>query len=113
MEGDLEPIYWQGQIAGYVRKFDTRLQIEFLRAYKPERFKRPGTQVNVATKGDLFVLSEEQRHQLMEINRQWLEENPPQNVVEPVEALSAGSGVEGDVKSEQSQSNDPRLKSVL
>jgi hypothetical protein len=76
MEGDLEPVYWQGQIVGYVRKFDTRLQIEFLRAYKPERFKRPGTQVNVATKGDLFVLSEEQRHELQQINREWLLTSP-------------------------------------
>jgi len=59
MEGDLEPVYWQGQIAGYVRKFDTRLQIEFLRAYMPEKFKRPGTQVNIGTKGDVFVPTEE------------------------------------------------------
>src|SRR5437870_6289684 len=40
-EGDLEPVYWQGQIVGHIRKFDTRLQIEFLRAYIPERFKAP------------------------------------------------------------------------
>jgi hypothetical protein len=92
MEGDLEPVFWQGQIAGYVRKFDTRLQIEFLRALKPELFKRPGMQVNVATKGDLFVLSKEQRHELMEINRQWLEENRPQNATEPAQALPIGSG---------------------
>jgi hypothetical protein len=72
MEGDLDPVYWQGQIAGYVRKFDTRLQIEFLRAYKPERFKRPGAQVNVATKGSIFVLTEEERHELQRINREWI-----------------------------------------
>lgn len=76
MEGDLEPVYWQGQIAGYVRKFDTRLQVEFLRAYMSQRFKRPGAQVNIGTKGDVFVLTEEQRHELQRINREWLESAP-------------------------------------
>ena len=76
MEGDLEPVYWQGQIAGYVRKFDTRLQVEFLRAYMSQRFKRPGAQVNIGTKGDVFVLTEEQRHELQRINREWLENAP-------------------------------------
>ena len=73
-EGDLEPVYQQGQLVGHIRKFDTRLQIEFLRAYMSERFTKPGTQVNVATKSDVFVLTEEQRHELMDINRQWLDE---------------------------------------
>jgi len=91
MGGDLEPVYWQGQIAGYVRKFDTRLQIEFLRAYKPERFKKPGTQVNVGMKSDVFVLIEEQRHELQRINRAWLEENPPTTAVEPAQSLPISS----------------------
>jgi hypothetical protein len=106
MEGDLEPVYWQGQIAGYVRKFDTRLQIEFLRAYKPEQFKRPGTQVNVGTKGDVFVLTEEQRHELQRINRERLEENSPEKAVESAQALPVNSGNETDTKSEQSQASD-------
>jgi hypothetical protein len=72
MQGDLEAVYWQGQIIDYVRKFDTRLQIEFLRAYKPERFKRPGAQVNVGTKGSVFVLTEEERHELQRISREWI-----------------------------------------
>jgi hypothetical protein len=71
-EGDLEAVFWQGQIVGHIRKFDTRLQIEFLRAYMPERFKTPGTNVNIGTKGDVFVLTEEQRHELQRINREWL-----------------------------------------
>jgi hypothetical protein len=69
-EGDLEPVYWQGQIVGNIRKFDTRLQIEFLRAYMPERFKAPGTNVNIGTRGDVFVLTEEQRHELQRMNRE-------------------------------------------
>ena len=103
MEGDLEPIYWQGKIVDYVRKFDTRLQIEFLRAYKPERFKRPGTHVNVGMKSDVFVLTEEQRHELQRINRQRLEETQPQNAVEPAQALPIGSGNEGDIRAVASE----------
>src|SRR5262245_14159935 len=34
LEGDLEPIYYMGVVVGYIRKFDTKLQIEMLRAYK-------------------------------------------------------------------------------
>jgi hypothetical protein len=80
-EGDLEPVYWQGQIVGHIRRFDTRLQIAFLRAYMPERFKTPGTQVNVATRGDVFALTEEQRHELQRINREWLEAHQPASQV--------------------------------
>jgi len=28
LEGDVEPIYWQGIVVDHVRKFDSRLQIE-------------------------------------------------------------------------------------
>jgi hypothetical protein len=69
-EGDLEPVYWQGQIAGHIRRFDTRLQIAFLRAYMPDRFKTPGqAQVNIAAKGDILVLTEEKRARIMEKRR--------------------------------------------
>jgi hypothetical protein len=60
-----------GVVVDYVRKFDSRLAIELLRANRPNKFKTPGgANVNVATKGDVFVLTEEQRHELMEINRE-------------------------------------------
>ena len=72
LEGDCEPIVYMGVVVGHVKKFDSRLQIELLRAYRPERFKTPGTQVNIAAKNDVFVLTEEQRHELMRINREWL-----------------------------------------
>jgi hypothetical protein len=72
LEGDLEPVFYMGKPVGYVRKFSDKLQIEMLRAYKPDTFKTPGTQVNIGTKGDVFVLTEEQRHKLIEINREWL-----------------------------------------
>ena len=77
LEGDLEPVYHMGICVGYIRKFDTKLQIEMLRAYRPERFKTPGTNVNIGTKGDVFVFTEEQRHILMDYNRQWLLDHPP------------------------------------
>jgi len=62
-----------GVLVDYVRKFDSKLQIEMLRAYRPDRFKTPGTQVNIGTKGDVFVLTEEQRHELQAINRRRIE----------------------------------------
>ena len=48
-----------------------------LRAWRPDRFKTPGTQVNIGTKGDVFVLTEDQRHELMQINREFLLSTPP------------------------------------
>ena|SRR5215813_6494085 len=68
-----EPVYDMGVLVDYVRKFDSKLQIEMLRAYRPDRFKTPGTQVNIGTKGDVFVLTEEQRHELQAINRRRIE----------------------------------------
>jgi hypothetical protein len=38
-----------------------------LRAYKPDRYKTPGTQINIGTKGDVFVLTEEQGHELQDM----------------------------------------------
>jgi hypothetical protein len=61
---------------GYIRKFSDKLQIEMLRAYRPDRFKTPGVQVNIGAKGDIFVLSEEQRHELQAINREFLLTSP-------------------------------------
>jgi hypothetical protein len=78
LEGDCEPVFYMGKPVGYVRKFDSRLQIELLRAYKPDTFKTPGTHVNIGTKSDIFVLTEEQRHELMRINRDWLLTSPIQ-----------------------------------
>jgi hypothetical protein len=91
LEGDLEPITYMGVIVGYVRKFDSRLQIEMLRAYRPDRFKTPGTQVNIGTRGDVFVLTEEQRHELMRLNREWLLANPPPAIEADAEAQSIAS----------------------
>jgi hypothetical protein len=76
LEGDLEPVYYMGEPVGYIRKFSDKLQIELLRAWKPDRFKTAGVDVNVGTRGDVFVLSEAQRHELRNINREWLLTSP-------------------------------------
>jgi hypothetical protein len=47
IEGDLEPVYWQGNLVGHIKKYDSRIRIELLRAHMPEKFKRTGAQVNV------------------------------------------------------------------
>ena len=39
-----------------------------LRAYPPDRFKTAGVTVNIGAKGDIFVLTEEQHHELQEIH---------------------------------------------
>jgi hypothetical protein len=104
LEGDLEPIMYMGAPVAYIRKFSDKLQIELLRAWKPDRFKTPGTQVNIGTKGDVFVLTEEQRHELMRINREWLLTAPIQG--ESPESRSATS--EREQLSEGTASSTPR-----
>lgn len=47
LEGDCEPIFWQGIPVGHVKKYDGRLQIEMLRAHKPTQFKTPGSGAGV------------------------------------------------------------------
>jgi hypothetical protein len=39
---------------------------------RPNRFKTPGTNVNIGPRGDIFVFTEEQRHELMRVNREFL-----------------------------------------
>jgi hypothetical protein len=43
LEGDCEPVFWQGIQVGHIKKFDGRLQIEMLRAHMPGKFKTPGS----------------------------------------------------------------------
>ena len=91
LEGDLEPVYYMGVVVDYVREFDSKLLIEMLRAYRPDRFKTPGAQVNIGTRGDIFVLSEDQRHELQRLNREWLLANPPPAIEAPTPTQSNAS----------------------
>lgn len=43
IEGDCEPVFWQGIEVGHIKKFDNRLRIELLRAHLPAKFKTPGS----------------------------------------------------------------------
>ena len=73
LEGDLEPVFYMGKPVAYIKKFDSKLQIELLRAYKPDTFKTPGTgQVTVNPGPSLLVLTEEDRAKLIEARRQAL-----------------------------------------
>jgi len=76
VEGDVEPVYHMGVVVGYIRKFSDKLQIEMLRAYRPDRFKTAGVQVNIGGRNNILVLSEDQRHRLMDYNREWLLSTP-------------------------------------
>lgn len=73
VEGVLEPVHYMGVVVDYVRKYDGKLLIELLRAKRPEQFKTPGVKVNIGTKGDVFVLTEEDRHELQDITRERLD----------------------------------------
>jgi hypothetical protein len=47
LEGELEHVYWKGQVVGHVRKIDNRLRIEMLRAHMPKKFTAPGTKIAI------------------------------------------------------------------
>jgi hypothetical protein len=73
LEGDLEPVYYMGVPVGYIRKFSDKLQIEMLRAYRPDRFKTPGqAPINIDTGNKILVLDEATRMRLIEKRRQAL-----------------------------------------
>jgi hypothetical protein len=77
IEGDCEPVYWQGIEVGHVRKFDSRLQIEMLRAHMPNKFKTPGTGgVNIDTGDKILVMTEELRAKLMALHREAIMDMP-------------------------------------
>ena len=45
-----------GVPVSYIRKYDSKLQIEMLRAHRPDRFKTAGVNVTIGAKSDIFVL---------------------------------------------------------
>jgi hypothetical protein len=77
VEGNVEPVYFQGEIVGEVRKFDTRLRIEFLRAYMPDLFKTPGqhnANISTGTGGKtMVVIGAAERDELVALRREALE----------------------------------------
>jgi hypothetical protein len=91
LEGDCEPIVYMGVIVGYVKKFDSKLQIELLRAYRPNQFKTPGqAPININTGQNILVLDAATRERLMAKRQEALalmpgpeEEQPASQVVTP------------------------------
>lgn len=75
LEGDVEPVFFMGVRVGWIRKFDSKLQVELLRAWRPDRFKTAGVAVNIAARGDVFLLTEAQRGELRAIKRAWLSDD--------------------------------------
>jgi hypothetical protein len=73
LEGDIEPIYWQGVKVDHVRRFDSRLQIEMARAHMPDKFKTPGQAlVNIETGDKILVMDEATRAKLIDRRREKL-----------------------------------------
>jgi hypothetical protein len=86
IEGDCEPVYWQGIEVGHVRKFDSRLQIEMLRAHMPNTFKTPGQgNINIDTGDKILVMTEELRAKLIALHREEI-------LAEPLDEPSAQAG---------------------
>ncbi len=76
IEGEMEPVYWQGIEVGHVKKVDNRLRIELLRAYMPKVFKTPGTKVAIQTGSDsqnLFIMGPEEIAELQKLRQEALE----------------------------------------
>ncbi len=77
LEGDIEPVHWQGVVVDHVRKFDGRLQIEMLRAHMPNTFKTPGSgPINIETGDKILVMDEATRAKLMAARREALLDMP-------------------------------------
>jgi hypothetical protein len=68
IEGETEPVYWQGIEVGHIRKVDNRLRIEMLRAHMPGKFKTPGSKVAINTgntQNNQFIFGPEEVQQLI------------------------------------------------
>lgn len=77
IEGDCEPVFWQGIVVGHLRKFDSRLQVEMARALMSATFKTPGSAaVNIETGDKIPVLDEATRMKIIEKRRLAIEAMP-------------------------------------
>jgi hypothetical protein len=76
IEGEPEPVYFQGKIVGHTGKFDSRLAIELLRAHMPDVFKTPGSKVAINS-GNSFIgiqITEKERDELVALRQEALED---------------------------------------
>jgi hypothetical protein len=74
IEGDCEPIFWQGIEVGHVRKFDGRLQLEMLRAHMPSKFKTPGAKGSLigGNVGQMIICGPEEQAELVRLRQEAL-----------------------------------------
>ncbi len=75
VQGNVEPVYWDGAVVGHIKKFDSRLRIEMLRAHLPAKFKQPGTanvKINAAGGASVLVIGEAERDELVAVRQQAL-----------------------------------------
>jgi hypothetical protein len=95
IEGNVEPVYFQGQIVGHIRKYDSRMQIELLRAHMPHLFKTPGSHAPVIS-GDNnnkgMIMTPERQDELIRLRREQLEAMKPKQISASNEALNSDSG---------------------
>jgi hypothetical protein len=76
LEGEVEPVYWQGQIVGQIHKYDNRLRIEMLRAHMPSKFKTPGSKVAINTgtiTNNTMIVDAAEQDRLIALRRESLE----------------------------------------
>jgi hypothetical protein len=102
IEGNVEPVYWQGKIVGEVRRYDSRLQIEMLRAHMPDKFKTPGAKVPINSGNSLnvgIVMGEKEIAEIQAARREALEAmNPKQLAAAPNGAAQDSSNSAGGVQ---------------
>ena len=75
IEGECEPVFWQGIQVGHIKKVDNRLRIEMLRAHMPKVFKTPGSKVAIGTgnmQNNMFVCGPEEQEQLIALRQEAL-----------------------------------------
>jgi hypothetical protein len=94
VEGNVEPVYFQGQIVGHIRKYDSRMQIELLRAHMPHLFKTPGSHAPVIS-GDNnkgVIIDAETRAELVRLRREALEAMNPKQIQGAPNGAATDSG---------------------
>ena len=75
IEGECEPVFWQGIQVGHIKKFDNRLRIEMLRAHMPKTFKTPGAKIAVNTgnvTNNTMICGPEERAELIAMRQRSL-----------------------------------------
>lgn len=90
LEGDCEPVFYMGVPCGWVRKFDSRLQIEVLRAHLPNTYKTPGDKpITINNNQSILIMDSDARHKVQEARTLALRRQKERLLLPPAEG---GSG---------------------